>query len=354
MEDRVITQTEEYIEKALKQYTVTDAEIAKLNDKYMSLKINGQEDVKGYRVVRSARMEIKGKRIDVEKKRKELKEESLKFGKAVDGEAKRITALLLPIETHLTEQEKTIDDEKARIKREAAEKEQKRIQGRIQGLFDTGMAFNGTGYVYQDIIISPEQVNTMTDDEYHAKVNDVAEAKRVEASKLAEIERKKKEEEVRLAKQKAEQEAEQKRLEAENERIKKAQEKKEAELKAERDKLEAEKEAVEKVKQDAIDKKKHQEEIEKTKKEAEEKAVIEAKEKAKKEAEEKAEKERIAKMEAELVEKLRPDNEKLLLLADAIDVMQMPELANPQSHDILTKAQGHLQRATQILRTVQL
>ena len=79
-------------------------------------------------------MVVKSKRIEVEKKRKELKESSLSFGRAVDGEAKRITALLLPIETHLENEESIIEKEKERLALEAAQKRQVKLQERASKL----------------------------------------------------------------------------------------------------------------------------------------------------------------------------------------------------------------------------
>jgi len=352
----VITQTEGYLEQALKQYNITDAAIAQMESDYMKLKIAGIDDKKNYQLVRSARMQVKEKRVEVEKTRKSLKEESLKFGRAVDAEAKRIRLLLEPIENYLIEQEKVIDEEKQRIKDEADRKERERIQGRLQKLYGMGCVFDGFGYVYKSkqedvkIEISTEQIQAMSDEEYSELTGNVEKMKLQDSVAQAEEDRQKKEEEDRLAKIREEQEAESKRLAAEREKIRAEQEKKEAELKAAQDKLAAEKKAMEAAKETAAKTKAEKERIEKAKQEAAEKALKEKAEAEKKEAEEKAEKERIAKMEAELAEKLKPDNEKLFSLANVIYNLKMPELTNKQSYDILNAAFGHLQRARQILR----
>ena len=47
------------------------------------------------------------KRIDVEKTRKELKEQSLREGKAIDGISNILKALIVPIEEHLKKQDGT-------------------------------------------------------------------------------------------------------------------------------------------------------------------------------------------------------------------------------------------------------
>lgn len=404
--EKAITQTEGYIETALQKYNedITDSTLAEIEVQANELTIIDINDKEGYDRVHKLRMKAVKARTAIGKRYKDLNEEAKKFTNAVRDKKKSIEERLKSAESVLVAKEKVVDNEKERIKNEAAEKKQKRIQERINKIFSIGMTFNGTEYVYQDINVSPVEVTTMSDEEYTEVLDKVADAKYIEAERQATSEQKKKEEEARLAKQKAEQEAEQKRLEEQQERIRKEQEKKEADLKAERDKIEAEKKEADEKRwrfrlsqlksvtwngQEAIDSeteevivscdklialpeveftslmlthnravsdKEEQDRIkaEKAEKEKAEKIKKETEEKTKREVEEKAEKARVAKLEAELAEKLRPDNEKLLLLADAIDVIKMPELANPQSHDILTKAQGHLQRAIQILRQVNL
>lgn len=104
---------------ALVAYGIADAEIATLKAKFMQLSIKGINDTGGYQQVHSARMVIKNHRVDVEKRRKELKADALEFGRKVDAEARRLTLLLEPIESHLEAEEKAIDDEKERIRNEA-------------------------------------------------------------------------------------------------------------------------------------------------------------------------------------------------------------------------------------------
>ena len=344
MKKEVITQTEGYIEQALKKYSVTDAGIAKLKAEYMPLKIKAIDDAVGYKLVRAARMEVKALRIDVEKTRKGLKEESLIFGRAVDGEAKRITALLEPIEDYLHTQEKTVNEEKQRIKDEEANKERERIQARIKKLYDMGVVFDGFGYVYkgkegENIEVSGEQIKDMPDEEYQNLISTVLDIQRKDTEAQAIQDKAKKAEDDRRAKIKADQEAEGKRLEDIA-----------CKQKAQQDEIDAANRKIEEDKRKAADDIKIREEKERLKKELEEKAKKEAEETAKCEAEEKAEKERVAKIEADLTEKLKPDNEKLLALARDIRLLKMPELSNSQSHEILNKARGHLDRAAQILR----
>lgn len=71
---------------------------------------------------RKARLALKDIRVNVEKRRKELKEDSLKLGKAIDSAANLLKGLIEPIEAHLDEQEKFAErveaERKAKVKGE--------------------------------------------------------------------------------------------------------------------------------------------------------------------------------------------------------------------------------------------
>lgn len=71
---------------------------------------------------RTARLALKDIRTNVEKKRKELKEESLRTGKAIDSVANFIKGLIEPIEEHLDKQEHFAEIEETNRK-EALKKE---------------------------------------------------------------------------------------------------------------------------------------------------------------------------------------------------------------------------------------
>lgn len=77
-------------------------------------------------MARTGRLFLREKRIAVEKRRKELKEQSLREGKAIDGVANVLKALIEPIEKYLDEQERFVEiaeqKEKERLYREACAK----------------------------------------------------------------------------------------------------------------------------------------------------------------------------------------------------------------------------------------
>ena len=100
----------------LRKFSPSDAAIARMAEQYMPLVIRDVSDAAGFKVVHEARMIVKSHRVEVEKTRKLLKADALEYGRKVDAEAKRLTGLLEPIESHLEAEEKRIQEEKDRIK----------------------------------------------------------------------------------------------------------------------------------------------------------------------------------------------------------------------------------------------
>lgn len=340
---------------------VTNEAIAELSKKYMVLKINGIEDKSGYETVHKARMDVKNRRVAVEHKRKELKEDALRFGKAVDAEANRIKALLEPIESHLEAEQTAIDQEKKKIEAEKTRIEQERVQARVNRLFAMGCRFDGMKF---SLPFAPEgfqvpqaMVKAANDEQFETICGKLQELVDAEIARLAEIERLRKEEEARLAKVKEEQEAEARRLaeiarkqKEEEDRIKREQEAEAARLQAEREAIEEEKRRIEARKAAEEAKKKHEAELEQARKEAAEKAAREAEEKAQREAEEKAAREKAEAQEAARQEALRPDKEKLLKLAEAIESMELPKLKNKKTIAILTAVKDRLNDDARFIR----
>lgn len=73
--------------------------------KSMALVVTDENDKATMKMAREGRLFLRAKRIDVENARKKLKEQSLREGKAIDGIANVLKALIEPIEEYLSEQE---------------------------------------------------------------------------------------------------------------------------------------------------------------------------------------------------------------------------------------------------------
>lgn len=351
---------QEILGKELQRFNITDAAIATLSDQYMVLTIEDLADKDGYKKVHEARMDVKNRRIAVQKTGKELREEAIKYQKTIIAEEKRIISLLAPIEAHLTAEETKIDDEKAAIKAAEEKLLAERLQARVDRVCAMGAMYNGHAYLAHGVLILPETIKSASDPDFDGLLQviqweidaEAAKAKATEDARLAE--------EERLRKVAEEQAAEKKRLEEEAKkqaeeaaRIKAEQDAKEKALEDEKARLKAEQEAIEKEKQRLIDEENERiaaaererlqeledaaraEEIEKAKKEAAAKALKDAEEKAKKEAEAKAKKEAAAKIAAEKKEARRPDKAKLQSYLEAIAAVQPPEMKTDEGKEAL-------------------
>jgi hypothetical protein len=110
-------------------YNITNQAISELRTKYAALKAS---DKVSYKAVTQALSEVRSYRTGVEKKRTDYKADALEYGRRIDAEAKRVTALLLEIENPLKIQKETYDIEQERIKKEAEEKEKLRVTAIIE------------------------------------------------------------------------------------------------------------------------------------------------------------------------------------------------------------------------------
>ena len=275
--------------------------------KAMAIQITRHDQVREMKLARETRLALREIRINAEKARKRLKEDSLKKGKAIDGIYNMLAFAVEPLEKHLLEQEQFVERMEAeRIARLKAEREE---------------ALIGIG-----VDVSFYNLGEMEDTTFQQllETHQIAFAARQEAAKKAEaerIERERQEAEER-ARREAEAAAERERLRAENERL--AKEKAEAEAKAK-----AEREAAEKARLEAEAKARAAALKAKAEREAREK--LEAEIRAKQEAEEKAKQEALAAARAAAA---APDREKLDAFAQAILALQVPELSTAAGEQI--------------------
>lgn len=79
-------------------------------------------------MARTGRLFLKEKRIAIEKVRKELKEQSLREGKAIDGIANVLKALIEPIEEYLDKQEHFVEIKQKEIEEQKRIEEEKRLE----------------------------------------------------------------------------------------------------------------------------------------------------------------------------------------------------------------------------------
>jgi len=293
--------TPEITKPELVQFRAQDAAIAKLAEAYLPLRINGLDDKQGFVAVHDARMIVKNTRVAVEKKRKELKEDALRYGQAVDTEAKRLTALLAPIEDHLQAEEDAVVYERERIRRAADEAKQAKLQGRLDAL----RAVDVSAYY-------PGVVDAMSDAEFNAALAKATEA-HAESKRVTAIAEQARQDELSAMA------AERERLDA----MRREQQAEADRLRIEREKIEAEQLAQRR----AV-------ELEQAKMEAAERARVETEQRiasqvAKEQAEREAAEAARIKADAE-----RPQREKILAVANAVAVLKLSVPAGAGSRKV--------------------
>ena len=300
------------METQVVEYNVTDAAIAEMKDMYMGLLITDLDDKEQYDAVHKAHMVVRGKRIEVDKKRKELKADALAWGKKVQTEANRIFALIEPIESHLKGEKQKVKDEEERLEKERIADIQEKLDSIRK--FDANF-YHATSHELKSIIETIESIEITPEIffEFTTEANELKQRVLISTCQALEDREKRDKEE-------AERKAQEEQLARERAALEKAKaerESEEAKLAEERRKIQEEKDRIEAEKR-AEQERKDREEFErqaKIKAEAEAKAVAE-----------RAEQERIAREEAEKAEAERqkallPDKEKLILFADRITAL---------------------------------
>jgi hypothetical protein len=176
-------------------------EVGEILANYKSIEVTDVAQIKEMAQARELRLKLKNARTTVERKRKELKEESLKTGRAIDSVAKFVKSQIEPAEKYLEQQEKFKE------LKEAAEKAERLAERTklISELADTSLydLENMEEQTFQNLLVKLKK----------ERAEKIAAEKKAEAERraaeLAEIERNRKiaEENARLKKEAEEREA---------------------------------------------------------------------------------------------------------------------------------------------------
>ncbi len=252
-------------------------------------------------MARTARLFLSKKRIDIENTRKELKESSLRRGKAIDGCANILKELIVPIEEYLEKQEKFVEIQ-AKAKAEV-------IRIEVEKKMEADRIAAEQAAIAEQIRIKEE--NERLKREAEAKEKALQEERRKVEAEKAEAERKAK--------------AEQDRLKREAE----------AKLKEEQDKAFAEADKIRKENEAVLAKAKA------------EKEAVENELRIKKENEERIKREELARIETL---KKADDNIKLLKLQEDINAIELPEVKSNESNSIVIKVKNMLIEAINIIQ----
>lgn len=305
------TSLEPEIEQNLKETFMPFFEKAEIKkNEAMKIIVTNALQVEKMQLARNMRLGLKDIRIDVEKIRKKLKEDSLRKGKAIDGMANIIKYLIVPIEQHLEEQEKFVQIENEVKKTEIENK-------RIDQLKE------------YEVDIECYDLRNMKEKAF----SDLLEVNKINYTNRKKLEEE--EEEKRIAIEKVEAK-EKEKIKIENQKLKK-----------EAEELKAKEEAKKKEYEESI-------RIEREKKESIEKEL-----KAKEEAEQKSKLQEIYRIEKEKQEKLKkendlrlqPDKKKLEQLAIAIVSMEMPEVKCDEAKEIIKNIVEKLNDTSNYIKT---
>ena len=166
---------EDVISTEIKKFNLADAKIAELKEQFKGLKISGVKDKDGYKAVSEAIKIVRTYRTGVEKVRKQIKEDYLKTGRAIDEEAKRLTASLEEIENPLKDKKQEIDNEiQAEKDRQEAEAQAK-TDKRVEELEAVGIKFDGRFYsIGEDISVDIVTIKDFTDEQFSEFKNRVS------------------------------------------------------------------------------------------------------------------------------------------------------------------------------------
>lgn len=272
------------------------------------------------KMAREARLFLKGKRVDIEKTRKVLKEQSLREGQTIDSIAKILTNLISPIETHLEAQERFAEIQEA--KRVAALK----------------LVREAEVLPYIEFLPMVMELGTMSEEDYGKLLNGA------KLQKQAKEDEERRMEEERVARVKAEAE-ERERIRLENERLRKEKEEADRIHREEMEKMA--KERAEAVRLENEARMKLQMQLEAEKEKARKVEEERQKEAQRLEYERRQEEMRLAreKRAAEMLAKAAaaaPDKEKLLAFADMLEGIKLPETKSPGAIEIMVVASERL------------
>ena len=222
-------QTANYIQEKFSPFFEQAKEWKEKAEKLVVTDVSQKEEMK---MARDARLTLRQVRISADKVRKNLKEDSIRYGKTVDGVYNIIESVVSPIEKHLEAQEKFEELYNQKVKAELREARMAVLSPYIQ-FVPYGIDFAAiTEEDFEKIVSGAKLQKEHAEKERLIKAKEEAEAA---AKRLAEQERLAKENEAAKKKLEAERKQRQlleEKLAAEQKAKREAEEKAEAELKA--------------------------------------------------------------------------------------------------------------------------
>lgn len=163
-----VIQPQEHQENKIVKFNLTEAQLSELNAQCLTLKIKDADDTKGYEEVRISKAKLVDLRVDIENRRLELARKILAEKKDVDEVAGRLTNLIAPAETHLSNEKARIDKILAERKLEREKQRNERFEKRIHELIANGCSFEEGNYVVGEVSISSADARKCDDKKFKA------------------------------------------------------------------------------------------------------------------------------------------------------------------------------------------
>lgn len=275
-------------------------------EKAQALVVTDESQTAEMKMARTARLALRQIRVEADKTRKALKEDSIRYGKAVQGVYNVIEYLVRPIEEHLLRQEQFVEirQQQARYRLNA---EREAIAAHLSEFIN-----------YTTIPPTDAPLADLTAEQFKAVVDNAARLKKEREAEAA-----------RLEAERIEKEKEDKRIREENARLRLEAEERERAAAEERRKLE---EQARKEREEAA-RKLEAERMERERLEEEARAMREAERKAK-------EQEEAARRKAQAA----PDKEKLIAFSAELSAINVPDVKVKQALVITKEATEVLDR----------
>lgn len=324
------------VESLLQSFAGAFSEAKKVVNEVKDIVVTDETQTDLMLKAREGRLALKKIRVDVENTRKELKEQSLREGRAIDGVANLIKALVVPVEEHLEKQEKYA--EVAALKR-IQEKYEDRVN-KLSPFVDDISLFNlkdMSDAAFDNLLAMSKKA---FEDKKAAEAK--AEAEKAEQARLDKIEESRWRELApyrdfipNMPDLRTLSEEDYQKLLTSAKQKKSDKDAQDEKIRKENEELRKKAEADRKAKEEA------------EKKLADEKAAQERKEREAKAAEEAKKREEEEKKRQAL---LAPDKDKLIELAGTIDKIPFPALSSKEAGDVANEVQAKLSGLSNYLR----
>jgi|GEM_PF-6797881 len=166
-EPPIITSSEE---NKLAPITAIEADIARMKTQYQGLSIKGPDDKEGFNKVAAARKDVKKSITSVDKIRKSLVDDAVKWQRQVNLASKiiieKLDEIKRPLELMETQYILAVEQQK----QHKEQQRQLKIQTRAESLLKLNARFNGTHFTLGQVSISQSAIERLEDADFNSEL----------------------------------------------------------------------------------------------------------------------------------------------------------------------------------------